>query len=183
MEGDVKNSTADNVDVHQRARTMIALSLPEGLTGAGLAEELSHDERAWLAGHLQSCALCREFAENSREVVRAMRGRGITASGNLVSVTQMRVRQRAEELRRQQEHMWVVCACCVAVTLGATVSTAVLWRGFEWLQPLMVRQASLPLPLWACGFVLLSFMPSVLAGIVLLARGTYFSDHRGTYQE
>ncbi len=183
MERDAKNSAATNFDVHERARTMIALSVPEGLTGAGLAGELAHDERVWLVGHLESCALCREFAENSREAIRGLRGRGITASGNLVSVTQMRVRQRAEELRRQQEHIWVVCACCVAVTLGATVSTAVLWRGFEWLQQLMAQQAGLSAPLWACSFVLLSLMPSVLAGIVLLARGTYFSDHRGSYQE
>lgn len=178
MKSDAKNA-AENFDVHERARMMIVLSAPGGLSDAGIADEFSHDERAWLTEHLELCALCREFAENSREAVRGLRGRSIKASGNLVSVTQMRVRQRAEELRRGQERMWVVCACCAAVILGTTVTTAVLWRGFEW----MGQQASLPVLWWACGFVLLSLMPSLLTGFLLLARGTYFSDYRGSYQE
>jgi hypothetical protein len=179
MNDDAKHSAGANSDMHERARMMIALSAPEGFSDAGLGEGLSHDERVWVAGHLESCARCREFAENSREAVLGLRRHGVTASGSLISQTQVRVRQRAEELKRQQERLWVVSACCAAVALGTTVSTAVLWRGFEW----MGQQARLSLMLWACGFVLLSLMPSVLAGIVLLARGTYFSDHEASHQE
>lgn len=158
-----------NADPHERARLMIALSGPEGRSNA---------EQAWLAVHLESCSPCREFAENSRETIRSLRGIPITAGGRLVSTTQMRVRRRAEELQRQQERLWVVCACCVAVTLCTAVTTAVLWRGFAW----MGQQAQFSTPVWEGGFVVFCLMPAVLAGILLLGRGTFLADHNGSYQ-
>jgi hypothetical protein len=91
----------------------------------------------------------------------------------------MRVRQRAVELHRQQERFWVVCACCSAVMLSTAVTTAVLWRGFAW----MGQQARLSAPVWGGGFVLFYLMPAVLAGILLLARGTFLADHTGSYQD
>jgi hypothetical protein len=169
---DIRNSDSLNSDSHERARMMIALSVAERSSGSN---GLSHAEQAWLAVHLEACLPCREFAENSRETVRALRGIAITAGGRLVSTTQMRVRQRAEELRRQQERLWVVCACCAAVTLSAAVTTAMLWRGFEW----MGQQARLSAPVWEGGFVVFYLMPAVLAGIFLLARGTFLADHNG----
>jgi hypothetical protein len=159
-----------NPDPHERARLRIALSGPEGFSNA---------EQSWLAVHLESCPPCREFAENSRETIRSLRAIPITAGGSLVSTTQMRVRQRAEELQRQQERLWVVCACCAAVTLCTGVTTAVLWRGFAW----MGQQARFSAPVWEGGFVVFCLMPAVLAGILLLARGTFLADHNGSYQD
>jgi hypothetical protein len=164
------NADRMNSDPHERARLMIALSGPERLTNA---------EQSWLAVHLESCPPCREFAENSRETIRSLRGIPITASGRLVSTTQMRVRQRAGELQRQQERLWVICACCAAVTLSTVVTTAVLWRGFAW----MGQQARLSAPVWGGGFVVFYLMPAVMAGILLLARGTFLADHNGSYQD
>ncbi len=159
-----------NADLHERARLLIALSGPEGFSNA---------EQSWLAAHLESCAPCREFAENARETIRSLRAVSITAGGSLVSTTQMRVRQRAQELQRRQERLWVVCVCCAAVTLYAAFTTAVLWRGFAW----MGEQARLSAPVWEIGFVAFCWMPAILVGILLLARGTHLADRNGSYQE
>jgi hypothetical protein len=154
---------------------MIALSGPEGLSSA----ELSHAEESWLAAHLELCALCRQFAENSRETIRALRGIPIKASGRLVSTTRTRVRRRAEELHRQQERFWVICVCCAAVTLSTVATTPLLWRGFACLG----QQARLSAPVWEGSFVVFYLTPAVLVGILLLAHGTFFADHNGSYRD
>ena len=66
MKPDSMNPDFMNSDPHERARLMIAL-FGEERPGP---EELSNAERSWLAAHLESCASCREFAENSRETSR-----------------------------------------------------------------------------------------------------------------
>jgi hypothetical protein len=157
-----------NSDSHERARMLIALSGPS-------EEQLSAADQSWLAAHLDSCPPCREFRENSREAVSALRGISITADSRLVSATQMRVRQRALELQRHQERFWVICACVAAVTLCSAVTTALLWRGFAWLG----QQAQFPAPVWEGGFVVFYLTPAVLAGILLLAQGTFLAEHDG----
>lgn len=179
MNPDLINCDSMNSDPHERARMMIAMSGsersdPQGLSDAGLTRA----EQSWLAEHLESCALCRQFTENARETIRALRGIPITANSGLVSTTQRRVRQRAEELQHQQERLWVVCVCCAAVTLSTVLTTALLWRGFSWIG----RQARLPAPLWQGGFVVFYLMPAVLAGMLLLARGTFLADHNASSQ-
>ncbi|MGA2183220.1 MAG: hypothetical protein ABSH47_09335 [Bryobacteraceae bacterium] len=149
-----------NADLHERARLLIALSGVEGVSSA---------EQSWLAAHLESCAPCRQFAENSRETIRSLRAIPIAAGGSLVSTTQLRVRQRAMELQLRQERLWVIWVCCAAVTLCTVFTTAALWSGFAW----MGQQARLPAPVWETCFVVFYLMPPILAGILLLARGTY----------
>ena len=168
------NAKLANSDPHERARMMIASA--EGVSGAG---EISDADQAWLFAHLESCPVCREFQENSREAISALRGIPIMASSNLVSATQTRVRERALELHRQQERLWVVFICCAAVTFSAVISTAVLWHVSEW----MGQHARLSSPEWEGGFVVFYLLPAVFTGIVLLARGTFLADHNGTYHE
>jgi hypothetical protein len=158
-----------NADLHERARLLIAL--------AG-SEEVRTTEQTWLAAHLESCVTCCEFAENSRKTVRALRAAPITAGASLVSTTQLRVRQRAHELQRQQERLWVIWVCCGAVTLCTAFTTAVLWCGFAWIG----QQARLSAPVLEACFVSFCLMPAILAGILLLARGTYLVDHNSSYQ-
>lgn len=164
------NTDFMNSDPHERARLMIALSGPE---------DVSNREQSWLAAHLESCPSCREFAESTGQSIRWLRGIPITASAGLVSTTQMRVRQRALELQRQQERFWVICVCCAAVTLCSAVTTILLWRGFAW----MGEQARLPAPIWEEGFIAVYLTPAVLVGILLLARGTFLADHNRSYQD
>jgi len=155
-------------NAHDEARELIALG-----------EGLSDSEQAWLRAHLDQCEACRHYAEAANGVVRTLRSLPLAADSRLVRATQMRVRQRALELQRQQERLWVICVCCVAVTLGTAFTTAVLWRGLVW----MGQQARLPGPVWQIGLVALGLMPAIVAGILLLARGTYLADHNGPFQD
>jgi hypothetical protein len=157
-------------DVHERARILIALSGPEGTSAA---------ESAWLAAHVEVCPACREFAEAMQATVGQLRTIPITADGNLVSATKMRVRQRARELQRRNERFWMICACCAAVTLAGAFTTAILWRGLEWLG----QQAQLFPPMWELPFAVFCVMPGIVAGILLLARGTHMADRNGTHRE
>jgi predicted anti-sigma-YlaC factor YlaD len=158
-----------NADLHERARMMIALSGPEQLAGA---------EQSWLAAHLASCPACRDFAESSRETILSLRGTPVAASQALVATTQLRVRRRAADLQRRQERLWVVCACCAAVTLSTTVTSTLLWRAFAWIG----TQAQLSAPVWEALFVVFCLMPAVVAGMVLLARGTFLADRDASYE-
>jgi lysylphosphatidylglycerol synthetase-like protein (DUF2156 family) len=159
-----------NFDPHERARMLIALSGPE---------EISSEEHSWLAAHLQSCGTCRVFADNSSATIRSLRTIPITAGARLVSATQMRVRQRALELQRRQERIWVISICCAAVTLCTAFTTAVLWSGLAWAG----LQARISPPVWQIPFAVLCLMPGLLAGILLLARGTYLADRNGSHRE
>ena len=155
-------------NAHDEARELIALG--EGLSDA---------QQVWLRAHLDECEACRHYAEAANEVVRTLRSLPLAADSRLVRATQMRVRLRALELQRQQERLWVICVCCVTVTLGTAFTTAVLWRGLAW----MGQQARLPGPVWQIGLVALGLMPAIVAGILLLARGTYLADHNGPFQD
>ena len=154
--------------VHERARELMALA------GAN-DKDLSDGQQAWLRAHLQECLACRDYGEATGRVVRALRSQPLAADPALVRATQMRVRSRALELQRQQERLWVICVCCGAVTLGTAVTTAVLWRGLAWIG----QQVSVSDPVWQIGLMALGLMPAIVAGILLLARGTYLADHNG----
>ena len=166
------NTDAMSSGLHERARQMIALSGSESAS----TPELAHDDRVWLRSHLESCPPCREFAESAGRTIQALRNIPLTVSGGLVSTTQMRVHQRAQEMRRQRERLWMVCVCCAAVTTSTAVTTAMLWHGFEWIG----RQTQLSAPVWEGSFVVFYLMPAVLVGILLLAQGTYLADHNGS---
>jgi predicted anti-sigma-YlaC factor YlaD len=154
---------------HEKARELIAL--------AGAREEdLFSSKKAWLHAHLRECAACRDYAEAARGAIRALRSQPVAADSSLVRATQMRVRSRALELRQHRERMWVIYVCCAAVTLGTTVTTALVWRGFEWIG----HEAQLPVAFWQIGLLTLGLLPGIVAGVLLLARGTYLADHRGT---
>jgi len=158
-----------NNDAHERARNLIAWAGPEALSGA---------DRAWLAAHVETCASCRVFAENARETIHGLRAIPIAAERSLVAATQMKVRRRALELQRDRERLWLVSISCTAVTLCALLSAVALWRGFEWLGAL----AGLSPLIWQVGFVVFCVTPSLVAGVLLLLRGTHLADHTGYYE-
>jgi predicted anti-sigma-YlaC factor YlaD len=155
---------------HERAQRLIAL--------AG-AESASDQQQTWLRSHLQECPTCREYQEAATRVVSALRSQPLAADSSLVRATQIRVRSRALELQRQQERLWVVCVCCAAVTLSTAFTTAILWGGFAW----MGQQARLSALAWPIGMAALGWLPAIVTGILLLARGTYLADHDGSFQD
>jgi predicted anti-sigma-YlaC factor YlaD len=177
---DANNATSatKNNDAHERARQLIALAGTEELTGADNSSFDAKSSNAWLAEHLRTCASCRGFAENAGETIRGLRAIPIAAGRSLVSATQASVRRRALELQRQRERLWLVSVSCTAVTVCALLSTVALWRGFEWLG----AQAGLAPMIWQIGFVVFCVTPALVAGVLLLLRGTHLADHSGSYQ-
>jgi predicted anti-sigma-YlaC factor YlaD len=172
-----------NNDAHERARRLIAFADPEALSAADrLSERLSGEPSSneWLAAHLESCASCRDFAENAAEAIHRLRAIPVAAGRSLVSTTQSRVRRRALELQRHRERMWTVVVACTAVTLSALLSTFVLWRGFEWLG----ARAELAPSIWQVAFLVFCMMPALLAAILLLARDKdrHLPNHPDSYQ-
>jgi predicted anti-sigma-YlaC factor YlaD len=131
-----------------------------------------------LAAHLETCASCRAFAENAAQTIHGLRAIPIAAERSLVSTTQIRVRRRALELRRNRERLRLVSVSCTAVTLCALLSTVVLWRGFEWLG----ERAQLASSVWQVGFLVFCVMPALVAAILLLAKDRHLADHTGSYR-
>jgi len=160
-----------NNDIHERARRLIATAGPE-------ARSADHSSNAWLAAHLESCAPCRAFAANAAEAIHALRAIPIAADRTLVSTTQFRVRQRALELQRQRERLWLVAVCCVAVAFSALVSTFALWRGFEWI----AARTQLTSPVWQLAFLVFCVMPTLITAILLLAKDSHWPRHTGSYR-
>ena len=149
---------------HERARMLLALGETDG---AG--------ESAWLTGHLEQCEACRVFSQESTEVIGALRSIPVAASRSLVTTTQARVRQRARELQRRRERLWLVAVSCTLVTLTAILTNVVCWRGFEWL----VEHSQVSAALWPLAFVGLWIVPALGASVLLLAHGTHLADHEG----
>ncbi|MGA7661427.1 MAG: hypothetical protein WBV97_15710 [Candidatus Sulfotelmatobacter sp.] len=166
-----------NTDAHERARKLIALAGPETLSAADRPSD-QRSSNAWLAAHLETCASCRAFAENAAQTIHGLRAIPIAAERSLVSTTQIRVRRRALELRRNRERLRLVSVSCTAVTLCALLSTVVLWRGFEWLG----ERAQLASSVWQVGFLVFCVMPALVAAILLQAKDRHLADHTGSYR-
>jgi predicted anti-sigma-YlaC factor YlaD len=167
-----------NDEAHERARRLIASAGPDALSADRFSDQLSSN--AWLAGHLETCASCRAFAENAAETIHGLRAIPIAAGRSLVSTTQTRVRRRALELQRHRERLWLVAVSCTAVTLCALLSTFVLWRGFEWLG----ARAELAPSILQVAFLVFCMMPALLAAILLLAsdKDRHMPDHTKSYR-
>ncbi len=179
-------NTDTNNNAHERARQLIALAGPDVLygreesSGKRSSDKRSADEQssnAWLAEHLGSCAPCRAFADNASDTIRGLRSIPIAADRALVSTTQIRVRRRALELQRQRKHLWLVTVSCTAVTLSALLSTVAWWRAFQWLG----ERAQLAPLVWQIGFLVFCAMPALVAGMLLLARGSQFDRRFGAH--
>jgi predicted anti-sigma-YlaC factor YlaD len=158
-----------NLDAHEQARQLIAC--------AG-AEDLAEPQQAWLKKHLGGCPSCREYAEAAEQLVRFMRAIPIAADRSLVRTTQMRVRARARELRQRRERLVLVALSCALVAISSALTTPLIWWGFERLG----RWNQMPNPVWQVGFVMFWVAPTVAAGVLFLAHGTYLSDSNGASQ-
>jgi len=147
-------------NAHDEAQELIALG--EGLSDA---------QQTWLRAHLDNCEACGRYAEAANRVVRALRSLPLAADSRLVRATQMRVRIRARELRQRRERLLLVASSCALVAISSALTTPLVWQGFEWLG----RWSQLPNPVWQVGFVLFWVAPTIAAGVLFLAHGTYLS--------
>lgn len=149
-------------NAHDEARELIALG--EGLSDA---------QQAWLRAHLDECEACRRYAEAANGVVRTLRSLPLAADSRLVRATQMRVRFHASRLRATRERMWLVGMACLGVGLSATLTVPLLWRLFAW----MGEWVGVSPLVWQAGFMVFFFAPALVAGVLLLARGTYLTNN------
>ena len=145
-------------DTHNEARELIALG-----------DVLSDAQEIWLRSHLEDCASCRDHADSTAQIIRGLRSVPVTADARLVRATQMRVRFHAARLRETRERMWLVAMACLGVGLSAALTLPLLWRLFAWIG----EQAGLPTLVWQTGFLLFFIAPALVAGVLMLGRGTH----------
>lgn len=150
-------------NAHDEARELIALG--DGLSPA---------QQAWLRSHLYDCEVCRNYAEAAKETVHALRSLPLAADSRLVRATQMRVRFHADRLREARQRMWLVGMACLGVGLSATLTAPLLWRLFAWLG----ARAGVSTLVWQAGFMFFSIAPALVVSVLLLARGTHWTDDR-----
>jgi len=147
---------------HQEIRKLIATS----------ADDLSEAQQALLQAHLQDCGSCRDYAAETAEIMRALRGIPVAADRRLVLNTQARVRARAFALRQRQQRLTLVALACALVGLSAAITTPLIWRAFDWIG----THAGLSPTVWQAGFVFYSIVPALLVSVLLLFRGTHLAN-------
>ena len=145
------------VSAHDRARELILLRGVEGIDDS---------DAVWLAAHLVDCAECSGFAEELALAERALRSMPVTAPVALVSATQMRVRQRAAELRDQQARNFLIG---ISFCLGLLWSAASAFVGLR-LSGWLANKIHIAPWIIAGGFVMFWLAPAVVFAIGLLAQ-------------
>jgi len=153
-------------DIHEQARQWVAL---------GGVDDVSEAERACLETHIQQCESCREYAEACGAVIRSVRSLPFAAGPALVQTTQIRVRERARQLREKQDRLWLVWMSCVGVGLSAAITTPLLWRGFAWIG----QWAEVSSPVWQTGFAMFWIAPALVTSVLLLGRGVHVVGNGG----
>jgi len=83
--------------------------------------------------------------------------------------------QDLSRLRETRERTWLVGMACLVVGLTTTVTVPLAWRLFAWIG----QWAGVAGWVWQAGFAFFSIVPALVAGIFLLARGTYLAEHDG----
>lgn len=145
-------------DVHARACKLVL---------SGRVEELAAPDRDWLDAHLSVCAACREYRERVELALGSVRSVAPAAGDVLVRGTQLRVRQRAAELRARDATMRPLRVACAMVVLTSLVFTPLLWQAFAW----MGRLAEVSDLVWRAAFVLMWISPALAASYLLLSAG------------
>jgi predicted anti-sigma-YlaC factor YlaD len=148
-------------DAHLEAGELIALG-----------KDLTDAQQVWLQAHMIECEACRQYSDAVNGVVRTLRSLPLAADARLVRATQMRVRFHASRLREARERMWLVGMACLGVGLSATLSVPFLWRLFAW----MGERAGVSALVWQTGFMLFFIAPALVVSVLLLARGTHFTN-------
>lgn len=170
---------------HEQAQELIALAgandRAEVWAGGRAGDRaggngISVAQQNWLRAHLEECAACRDYADAAGGVVRALRSQPVAADFSLVRATQMRVRSRALELRRQQR----AALGDLRLLCRGDASDCLHDRG-ALARVCVARPGGAPSrSVWQFGLLAVGLMPAIVTGILMLARGTYWADHNGS---
>jgi hypothetical protein len=137
------------------------------------AEAIDPEHLAWLESHLACCAECSAINNGIDATLHDLQGvsAGIVASRALVRSTQMRMRERAAEIRREKERMSPLWLATALAAIWALISAPFLWYGFEW----MGNRSALPALVWQTLFVFAWLMPfGLIVAATLWTRGARF---------
>lgn len=140
---------------HDRARELVLLRGVEGI---------SDGDAAWLASHLEGCAECPGFAAELAMAERALHRVPVTAPVALVSATQVRVRQRAAELRDQQARNFLIG---ISFCLGLLWSAGAAFIGLK-LSNWLADKIHVAPWIVATSFVVFWLAPGVAIAVGLL---------------
>jgi len=142
---------------HQRARELVLLRDIEGISGG---------EAAWLGSHLEACAECSGFAAEFEFTERLLRSMPVTAPVSLVSATQLRVRQRAAELRDHQARTFLIG---ISFCLGLLWSAGSAFLGLK-LSGWLADKLHVAPWIIATGLLVFWLAPAIAIAIGLLAH-------------
>ena len=127
--------------------------------------DISDRDSDFLQSHVAACPACSEQSQTINNAVHDMRNDIVYANPVMVRATQMRVRERAAEMRQQRETMrplWLASA----LALGwAVVSMPLLWQGFAWFG----GANHVPDLVWQTGFTVMALAPITAVGTIGLA--------------
>jgi hypothetical protein len=146
-----------SADLHLQAEQFIARERIEGLTQA---------DRDWLTAHLQECAQCNQFAEQTEFALRSLRTAAISVPAGLATRTQFRVRLRAQELSAREPQRRLIWLACGISWIFGIASAPYVWQLFRWFG----ERAGVPKLVWELGFGLWWTIPAVFVAVVLLTE-------------
>ncbi len=141
-------------NIHERAARLIFRAQTESVAAADVK---------WLEAHLAACPACTERAAATQRAIQAVRSVSVRVAPELVEVTRLRVRRRAQQLQSRVVPgmwFWIISALSWA---WIAVSTLYLWRGFGW----MAHRIGIPSPFWQMGFALWWAIPALVLAALL----------------
>jgi len=147
--------------------------IASALTSKFLVEGLAQHEQQWLDSHLENCEACVAKAKEVQQQLQGLHGASVAASSVLVRSTQLRVRARAAQLRRQEDRMRPVWIAITMAFCWMVFTSPVLWEGFQWLG----ERGYLPSLVWQTGFALALLMPAAAICAIALRTRSMNADH------
>jgi hypothetical protein len=143
--------------LHERARRLIDMERVEGV---------AVEERRWLEAHLAACEGCADWAEGSQVALRMFRSVSVVPPRGLAALANLRVREKAAELRQQRTRNVALIVGCALSWLTGVASAPLVWRLCAWLGSML----DLSRLVWQAGFVLWWFVPTAAAALVIVWR-------------
>lgn len=150
-----------NRDVHVEVREIMLQSRAERAAR-------SMEQETLLQNHISECAECAQAMEAIQTSLREVQAvsASIAADTLLVRSTQLRVRARARELKKQEDLMRPLGVAAAVAFVWAVASIPFVWQGFQWLG----SRGNLPDMVWVSGFLAMTLMPAAAVGTIALAR-------------
>lgn len=145
-------------ELHERAKGLIATARVEGI---------SESEHEWLAGHLQSCPNCADYAGELEHALRSLQQISVQVNPALVVRTRRAVHLRANELQGRQSQWFPLWMSCALSWVMGGLTLPLVWRGIEWIG----QYINLPSPVGILILITWWALPTLVVAAVAGAKG------------